>query len=310
MRKLLAIAFMAGAAATFVGCSGSANNTSANSAEEKPDARPRALPMPVIPPQYDKPELRLRYALGAYWNGLDFSDRSLSLDTAFMEQSFSNFIGLMQYEPTAAPPAMSHLVDNAAADTLATIFIWDIADKYLNEPNSPMRDGEFYRAFLLALEKSPVVTDAYRDKLMYQIVISNLNRPGSVPNDFRYVTRDGGRTSLLASAKGMVTMLIFYDPDCELCKGIMGNIANASLPEDLKVVAVDVEDDRKLWEQTAGSLPKNWEVGFAIDDLNDERLYHLPALPTIYLLDSEGRVLLKDPTPQTAISTAVSILSR
>lgn len=309
MRRLLSIALIAGAATTLVGCSGSANKDRASGDSVSPGYKMTELPMPAIPSELDTPELRVNYALGVYWDNLDFSDHSLSLDTAFMEQSFSNFIALMQYAPVSPIP-MENLVRNASADTLATIFVWEIADKYLNEPNSPMRDAEVYRVFLQALDKSPVVTDAYRDKLRYQTVISNLNRPGTVPNDFRYVTRNGERKSLLSTAKGKPTMLIFYDPDCELCKGIMGNIANASLPEDLKVVAVDVEDDRKLWEQTAGSLPKNWEVGFAIDDLNDERLYHLPALPTIYLLDSEGRVLLKDPTPQTAISTAVSILSR
>ncbi len=311
MKRLLTITLIAGAAATFVSCSGSAKQSGGDVAEsmEKASAKPTELPMPIIPPECDTPELRVRYALGAYWNALDFSDHSLSLDTVFMEQSFSNFIALTQYEPTAARPAMEHLVENASADTLATIFVWEIADKYLNEPNSPMRDAELYRTFLVALGKSPVVTDAYRDKLNYQTAIANLNRPGAVPNDFRYVTRDGKRKSLLTSAKGSVTMVIFYDPDCENCKGIMGDIAAATLPEGLKVIAVDVEDDRELWEKTAGNLPAEWEVGYTTDNLDEERLYHLPALPTIYLLDSEGRVLLKDPTPRTAITTAASILN-
>ena len=302
MKRLLETLFIAGAAATFVGCSGSAKTDASKGDTQTPGQRLSELPMPEILPGLDTPELRVNYALGVYWDSLDFTDHSLSLDTAFMEQSFSNFAALMQYVPVSSVP-MENLVRNASADTLATIFVWEIADKYLNEPNSPMRDAEKYRIFLHALAESPVVTDAYRDKLRYQMAIAELNRPGTVANDFSYVTRDGKRKSLLSSAKGKLTMVIFYDSDCDNCKHILGDLVNITFPDGVKVIAVDVADNKEIWIERSGSLPADWEVGFAIDDLNDERLYHLPALPTVYLLDKDGRVLLKDPTPRTAIAT-------
>lgn len=295
---------------------GNGGNSSNSSRESRADSlsavsvgKPTQLPFPEVPPEYDTPEKRITYVLNVYWDGLDFTDRSLSLDTVFMEQSFSNFISLLRYEQNAAPP-MTHLVENAAADTLATIFLWNIADKYLNDPNSPMRNGELYRTFLQALGRSPVITDDYREKLIYQQGIANLNRPGFVANDFRFVSRKGVSTSLLESAKGEVTLLMFYDPDCESCKGIMRKISETKLPEGLRVIAIDAEDDRELWKSTADSFPDSWIVGFATDDVQGEPLYHLPAMPTIYLLDKDGKVLLKDPSAETALSAAASILGK
>lgn len=311
MRKrrqaVAAIAVAISLSLSLLSCGGHKETSRGYVADSSQD-KPTELPIPAIPPEFDTPELRIKYVANAYWDSLDFTNHSLSLDTAFMEQSFSNFISFLQHQQNSLHP-MCNLVDKASADTEATLFLWEIADKYLNNPNSPMRNGELYRSFLLALSDSPAIDSDYRGKLDHQTLVANLNRPGALANDFHFITRHGTKDTLRKHAAGKITLLIFYDPSCEQCSGIMKEIAASEMPGGLEVIAIDAEEDKDLWQRTAPDMPEGWTVGFASDAIKDNLMYHLPAMPTIYLLDNECRVLLKDPHPATAIATAASILT-
>ncbi|MDE5672295.1 MAG: DUF5106 domain-containing protein, partial [Duncaniella sp.] len=57
------------------------------------------------------------------------------------------------------------------------------------------------------------------------------------------------------------------------------------------------------WQRTKDSLPARWQVGFATTPVLDSGLYVLAASPTLYILDSTGKVILKDPPVDQAIAT-------
>ena len=90
-------------------------------------------------------------------------------------------------------------------------------------------------------------------------------------------------------------LLMFYDPDCPQCEETKKAIAASQEAEGVRVVAIDIAGDRRLWDETKAAMPPAWTVGYALDPLEEEETYVFPALPTLYLLDPTGRVLLKDP---------------
>ncbi|MDE6802550.1 MAG: DUF5106 domain-containing protein, partial [Muribaculaceae bacterium] len=71
--------------------------------------------------------------------------------------------------------------------------------------------------------------------------------------------------------------------------------------DELMIFAVYAEGNRSVWERTKADMPDNWIVGYDMSGVLDNELYSLPAMPVIYLLDSDRRVLLKDPEFSTVL---------
>ena len=92
-------------------------------------------------------------------------------------------------------------------------------------------------------------------------------------------------------------MLFFNNPDCADCISTKAFIAGSALfgkllaAKRLTVVAVYPDDDLSLWKKT--TYPPAWING-SNPALSGARLYDLKAMPTLYLLDRNKRVILKD----------------
>lgn len=133
-----------------------------------------------------------------------------------------------------------------------------------------------------------------------------LNRPGSVAGDFRILERHG-REFRLHRLHSPLTLLLFYDPECPHCNDILQALASsetinrAVAGKVLTVIAVYAEGKRDVWDRTRNDLPENWLVGYDLTGILDQEIYDLPAMPTPYLLDSDKRVILKDPLPDQLI---------
>lgn len=268
---------------------------------------PAELPLPTIPESLNTPEARAAYLALHFWDGMDFTDHALSLDTAFMEQNFANYLSVFPVvtQETERDKAVGTLLRKAAQDSTAAAFLLEVVDKYLRDPNSPMRDETLLIVFYEQILQIPDIPESCREHTAWLLDKAMKNRPGSVAADFTYLSRRGTKSTLHARRTGGPTLLIFYDPDCEQCKETLQVLVQMPLPYTWSVLAIDAERDKARWDETKVLLPASWEVGFATTDLTATGLYELPALPILYLLDGNYRVLLKDPTlEQLAASMA------
>lgn len=175
-----------------------------------------------------------------------------------------------------------------------------LAYRYLGSVVSPYRNEGRYIAFLdsfLAIDSLP---EALRERAGYRRRIAMLNRPGSIAADFSYLERDGSE-SRLHQLGSPWTLLVFYDPECQHCTEILHALAaspaiNTAIAEQkLTVLAIYAEGKRNVWNASRHDMPENWLVGYDLTGILDEEIYNLPAMPTPYLLDSDKRVILKDP---------------
>lgn len=263
------------------------------------------LPLPQVPATLREPAARAAYIIEHFWDAMDFSDRSRALDDAFMEQAFSNFVSVFPYADEAARRrAVERVMTAAHADREAYMKLAEVAEKYLWETDSPLKSEEFYIPFLEFIDASSPADDYSVLRYRYQLEAVRKNRPGQIAADFAYTERNGRSSMLRKTAASGELLMIFYDPDCEHCQEVMASLrADAALSRavaegSLTVLALYAGDDRKLWESTAGELPAEWSVGYVTSDIIGRQRYVLRSMPTLYLLDSQKRIILKEPAPE------------
>jgi len=259
------------------------------------------LPLPEVPSDLTAPAERAGYIMEHFWDGMDFGDTLRSHDFMFMELNLVNFMSLFPHgDEQACSRSIGSLLGKTAADTVAFNLVTDIMERYLDDPNSPMRDENSYILYLEELLRQPGLSEYDRIRPAYKLATARKNRPGMTATDFAYIDRSGHRQTLHSTAADRGLLLLFYDPDCGHCSEILRQVSESAVitgcigRNELAVLAVYTEGNRELWEKTKSSMPQEWTVGFDTDSIVERELYSIPAMPVMYLLDSDKKVLLKD----------------
>lgn len=258
------------------------------------------IPLPEVLSTLTDPEERAEYIICHFWDRMDFADTLRSHNRLFMEQNFVNFISLFPHaRQEALPPHIERLLKLTATDSVAFGLVKDIAERYLDDPNSPMRCEEYYMLFLEELLHQPGLSESDRIRLTYRLNTAKKNRPGTVATDFSYTDRDGN-IHRLHHTVGKRLLLLFYDPACSHCSEILNGLHKSSIlnklvsDKELTVLAVYTEGNRDLWNNTKDAMPQEWIVSIDNSRIVERELYSMPAMPVIYLLDAGKKVILKD----------------
>lgn len=268
------------------------------------------LPLPSVPTSLKTPGERADYIITHFWDGMDFCDTLRSYNATFMEQAFSNFISVFPYAGKAAQTtAVATLMHKAEADARAYVLLTDIAEKYLYELDSPVSSEDYYLLFLRQMLDTSLMANDHRGmRLRFRWEALNKNRPGMTAADFSYTTPDGTRHTLHTTPTPTPLLLLFYDPDCDHCKEVMlelqsnQSLSSAIASGKLHVLAIYSGDDHDLWKRTASSLPKTWSVGYDAGTLQENGSYVIRTLPTLYLLDTNKQVILKEASITSLLS--------
>ena len=76
---------------------------------------------------------------------------------------------------------------------------------------------------------------------------------------------------------------------------------------DFKVLVIYPDKYLAAWREHLGDYPESWINAYDKDGvLTSERLYDLKAIPALYLLDSDKRVMAKDCTDVEYIEQLIS----
>ncbi len=271
------------------------------------DSTELELPLPEVPASLTQTDERAAYVTEHFWDAMDFADTLRSHNKMFMEQNFVNFASVFPYTADdALSRAFATLLTRASVDEGALQNVCDLAEKYLSEPDSPLRNEEHYILFLEEQLQLPTLSADDRLRPTLRLQTAKKNRLGTKATDFTYKARDGRRSTLM-NTPGRRLLLVFYDPACSHCTDILSGLRRSDVLSgriadgDVSVLAVYTEGDADLWEQTKDSLPQEWTVAMDESGIVDNVLYDVPAMPVLYLLAGDKTVLLKDPTPEMLI---------
>ena len=182
-----------------------------------------------------------------------------------------------------------------------------LASRYFYDPNSPVRSEDLYLPLARRLAASSLIDGQFRERYAWEAGMCALNPVGAPAADFVFVD-SAGRRRTLYGVKAARTLLIFGHPDCKACRelmeameeapGIRAQIADGGL----KVVDVYIDEDIAQWKAHLPEYPAQWINGYdPAFAIRGEHLYHVRAIPSLYLLDSKKTVLLKDATPERVL---------
>lgn len=286
-------------------CSMTAGATAhATSSEENTAPIFPELKFPSIPETIKVPQQRAAYLLLHFWDNMDWNNNDLIGNDNFMEQNLSTYFDLFNHvAPEDINPAVVRMIEQASVSPDAIEKISAIADLYLYDTQSPIMNENYYRIVVERLIDSNKISD-YRATIL-QAALEDMakNAEGTEATSFPFILRNGSTTDLKKEINHSGrTILLFYDPDCDDCamvESLMQSNAkiNTSIADgSLKVIAVcPYSVDTDSWATHASTLPATWTVGYSPDgEVDGEGIYILRATPTLFLLDSNGKVLQKD----------------
>ena len=281
----------------------------------------RPFPRVEIPAVYTDQEDRQAYMLDHFWDaffaGSGRSDEEAILGVAQdeVEKQVATYIQLLEMIPLPQAQQQmrrffSQVEKRHAADTASHVFLLmeQIVVRYLYDPNSPVRDEDLYLPYVEGLAASPYTREAVRPGYAYEAAMCALAPTGSVAPDFRF-TDARGRNHHLHEVRAGATLLFFSNPGCPACLEIINTLkAVPGIDEmirrgDFAVVNVYIDEDLDAWRDYEPSYPRNWLCGYDPDGLvRSDRIYNIRAIPSLYLLDRDKRILLKDAPPERVIS--------
>lgn len=293
------------------------------------------FPSVKVPGMITSQQDAVRYVVKNYWGQFLDSDRLskikdlstqmdsasrkvyvLGIDTNKFEQAFTDYsvalVMLQQLDYKSTCSSVKELFQKAdsialAGDSTFLFQLMKLGEKYFYDPNSPYLNEEVYIPVVEGVLASKAIGELDKMQYEYQLRIAQLNRKGAPAADFKYEKADGSKGSLY-DIKGDYTLIFFNNPDCPSCSEIrealksVPGIEQMTVSGKLKILAMYIDEQIEPWRSNKAKYPSNWIYAHDYTlTLRDNTLYGLRAIPSLYLLDKDKKVLLKDAGVQAVL---------
>lgn len=269
--------------------------------------------IPALAPAMLPQEQKMEYMREHYWDKFDFADTTFinQIDSTKMLTAFAVYA--TGYIPDSlAYKYMPRLMQRASTSKRMYTYFLMLAEGVLHDPNSPLRNDEKYIPVLESAVQSSLLDEYERMPYEYDLEIARQNRIGRTANDFTY-TLASGRTATLHNIKADYTLIFISNPGCPMCREVKEQITTSPMLQELierkelKVLVIYPDTDLEAWREHLQDYPASWINGYDADQrIEKERLYDLKAIPALYLLDKQKRVMAKDCTDVAYIEKLLS----
>ena len=301
----------------------------------------RDFPQVEVPSMYTDPLERAGYAAGHFWDRFTDTAKVYACDSAtvngvpvaVVESQMGLFASLLGELPAdQGARAVGRLYDRADAferkfpDSNVFEELNRLTRHYLYDPNSPVRNEDLYFFYVDRLGKSDLIDNGYRMGYEWDARMCSLNRVGTPAADFSF-TDTRGRVRTLYGVKAEYTVLIFGNPGCQACQEIMEDMEStpevSTLIDSGRLQVVDVYIDQEIddwrahvyidqeiddWRAHIPEYPARWINGYDHNyAIRMDLIYNVRGIPSIYLLDAEKTVLLKDATPERVLTALANL---
>lgn len=300
--KRYSVILMLLAAVLSVGCKDSKNK--ADATQQAPEVRHWPYFDGNYPMVVTTDSARMEYLCRHSWDTFDFSDTlALRNDTSEVLTEFAGFIQTINYYGGNDKPAIiEQLIAKASTSrTMLEYFAWQ-AREVLADPNSPIRNDELYIPVVRGMLATGFYNFAERTRLEYKLDIMLKNRIGHKANDFTY-TLESGRKSVLYGLRSDFVLIFFNNPGCPMCREVREELRTSELVSNmvndgsLTILAMYPDEEVDEWLEHKAEFPTSWICAYDNGcKIRGGAQYDVSAIPSLYLLDKDKTVLLKDIT--------------
>lgn len=316
VKKLL---IMSGILLALAGCGGQVKQT----AEQY-----HHFPFPSAPAMVQDESAGIEYMARNFWNaymsqpGITDSAAISSVPNAEIEQAFTTYLSLLDRLPVEESGKFiaglfEKTEERQARDSSSLFYLrfTEMVSRYLYDPNSPVRNEDYYLPFVEGMAASRFTGDDVRPGYEFEARMCAINRFGERVPDFEFTDADGTIRNLYG-IKADWTLLFFSNPGCNACLEIQENLERINVLDtwisSRRLAVVNIYIDREIdkWREYEPNYPESWITGYDHRfRIREDILFNVRAIPSLYFLDSEKRVILKDATTEKAIDTICAKLT-
>ena len=257
---------------------------------------------PEIPKEITSPAEKAQFIALNYWDNFEYEN--FSVDEA--EQIYVDFLNILdRCGEDVCPAAMYSLTLCIKEDFNAIDFILDVSEKYLFDKSSPYKDHEKLIMLISSLINESVINSDQNEYVSEMLTKAARNRIGTTAPDFNFVTTSHEKCSLY-SIDSEYTLLFLFDPLCPSCIVMGEEIINSSLinlamqEAGLNIIFITpFNDPDDQLSATFTHMPEDWTLAFdPKEEIIRKKLYFWDYIPSLYLLDKDKKVILKDVLPE------------
>ncbi|MGN0236479.1 MAG: DUF5106 domain-containing protein [Lepagella sp.] len=261
---------------------------------------------PMAPDDMDGLQERSNYLMQHFWDKMDFKQKT-AVDQNALNDAFRVYVAPMQFATAAEVNAsVDKVITQISKNAVLSLQFAKAAEEALYGPRADVWNDEIYLKFIDNVLRCKQIKK--ERKARYEHVGKQLRGTlrGSMPPEFDYTEADGKVSHY--HPNGVITVIEFGDPDCDDCRfsklKMETNVRFSSLVERGKInVMFIVADPEEEWQEKVKDYPVLWHVG-ASESVSD--LYDLRKSPSVYVIDREGKVAVKNVGIETAMQIATA----
>ena len=277
---------------TFSGCT---NNTKAPAK--------RTFPTVSIPSIYITMQAQAEYVALHFWDNFNFNDTTwVGSAESVTEQALVEYLSIIPYAHyNVICQGLKDLLDKADMNQAMYAYFYSRMEYYFSNSNSTLRNEEYYIPLLEHMVSSKSLDEPRKVYPKTILPLLNKNRPGMQATNINF-TRVSGAKDALTNIKSDYILLIFYDFDCEDCNVLKKLIGDSELIKEMQkqrklaILGIYPGANMEGWKRSSPQIPSSWINGYDHnEEIASEGTYMLRSIPTLYLLNRDYMVIMKEP---------------
>ena len=170
-----------------------------------------------------------------YWDGFDFADTLFlaRADTSGMFETYRAVRALVLSDRPADPAPMDSLMRRAAVSRPMLDYFSMLADGVLHDPNSPLRNDEFYIPVLRAQLAAPWYDEYERIAPEYDLEDGDAEPCRAACQRFPLYARFGSREERSTALEAEYVLLFVNNPGCPMCRRLREEIASSPMLSEM-----------------------------------------------------------------------------